>query len=221
MKNLIILYLLLIGYSTFAQVDSSSTKKIKYTPDFKFMEGIYLRFDQVISNQPIQKSRIESPNEYNDPQYFEKLMENDKLYIFDNLGTRQEIKTKDIWGYCSKGIIFINYNGDLNRVSFIGNLCHFISNVTIQNTTYDPYMNYNTYNYNAIPPTTTEMRQYILKFDTGEILEYDYKSLEICLMKDPTLYDEYNALSKKKKRQMIFFYMRKFNERNPLYIPVN
>jgi hypothetical protein len=38
-------------------------------------------------------------------------------------------------------------------------------------------------------------------------------------MKDPELHDEFAQLSKKKRRQLKFMYLRKFNERNPLYIP--
>jgi len=38
-------------------------------------------------------------------------------------------------------------------------------------------------------------------------------------MKDTSLYDEFNNLSKRKQKKMLFYYLRKFNERNPLLIP--
>jgi hypothetical protein len=44
--------------------------------------------------------------------------------------------------------------------------------------------------------------------------------MEVLLMKDPELHDEYVQLSNKKKKQLKFLYLRKFNEENPLYIPV-
>jgi len=65
------------------------------------------------------------------------------------------------------------------------------------------------------------MKQYLLDFDTGKIMEYDNNSVEVLLMKDPELYDEYMALGKRKKKQLKFYYIRKFNERNPLYLPVD
>jgi hypothetical protein len=40
-------------------------------------------------------------------------------------------------------------------------------------------------------------------------------------MKDNKLYEEYIQLPRKKKRDLMFVYIRKFNEDNPLYIPVN
>jgi hypothetical protein len=38
-------------------------------------------------------------------------------------------------------------------------------------------------------------------------------------MKDPSVYDEYVQLSGKKKKELMFVYIRKFNEKNPLYLP--
>ena len=63
------------------------------------------------------------------------------------------------------------------------------------------------------------MRQYLLDFETGKIFDYNDESIEVLLMKDPKLYDEYMALRNKKKKQLKFLYIRKFNERNPLYFP--
>jgi len=40
-------------------------------------------------------------------------------------------------------------------------------------------------------------------------------------MADPELHDEFAALNNKKQKQMKFLYLRKFNERNPLYFPKN
>ena len=79
----------------------------------------------------------------------------------------------------------------------------------------DPYRTY--------PATyqNTEMRQYLLDFTTGNVLDYTDSSLEAILMQDPELHDEYMGLRKKKRKQMRFIYIRKFNERHPLYFPQN
>ena len=63
------------------------------------------------------------------------------------------------------------------------------------------------------------MRQYLYDFDGGNVFDYDVDGLEMLLMKDPELHDEFAQLSKKKRRQLKFMYLRRFNERNPLYIP--
>jgi hypothetical protein len=40
-------------------------------------------------------------------------------------------------------------------------------------------------------------------------------------MKDSQLYEEFMKLPRKKRKDLMFVYIRKFNENNPLYIPEN
>ena len=96
------------------------------------------------------------------------------------------------------------------------------------NNYYDPY-NYNPYYSNSYyydrynrpgsNYSTTDLKQYLFDFETGEVLEYDIESVEILLMKDPELADEFSALRSRKKKQMKFVFIRRFNERHPLYFP--
>jgi hypothetical protein len=98
---------------------------------------------------------------------------------------------------------------------------------------YDPY--YSPYSYgNSYYPyssyyspydrnysTRNELKQYLIDFESGKILEFDLESTELLLMKDNKLYEEFIQLPRKKKKELMFVYIRKFNEENPLYIPVN
>jgi len=63
------------------------------------------------------------------------------------------------------------------------------------------------------------MKQFIMDFETGKVLDYNVQNMEIVLMRDPELYDEYMGLRSRKKKQLKFLYIRKFNERNPVYFP--
>jgi len=209
------------------QIDSSSL--VMYTPDFKFDDGIYINFDQVKNNSPILKSRLITDVAYDDRDYFDKVLENRFIYFYDPYGIRQEIKTSEIWGFCRNGVIYIAMEDGYYRITVVGKICHFVATVTTYDTRYnDPYY-YNPYYYNSYnrygnyPSTysTSEMRQYLLNFETGNLMDYDVGSLAVMLMSDPELHDEYSQLRKKKRRQLKFLYLRKFNERNPLYIPVH
>jgi hypothetical protein len=60
-----------------------------------------------------------------------------------------------------------------------------------------------------------------MDFKTGKVYDYDVQALEVLLMQDPELHNEFSQLRKKKKRQQKFVYLRRFNERNPLYLPKN
>ncbi len=130
----------------------------------------------------------------------------------------QTINVSDIWGFANKGVLYINHNDEFNRVPVVGKISHFIANASYTNNNY-PYR-YGSYNNNYYNPTTvTELRQYLLDFETGKIYDFNYITVEILLMNDTEIYDEYNDLRKRKKKKLKFLYLRKFNEKNPLFFP--
>lgn len=214
---------LLATSSLFSQTDSS--EMIKYTPEFKFKEGVFISFQQVRTNNPIPKSRILTSAGYDDPYFFSKILDLKEIHYFDNFGIQQSIKTKKIWGYSQNGILYIGINEGFYRIIIIGSICHFVASHTSYNNSYYPYSyyDYRYYPYGVSPTTNTrtEMRQYLLDFNSGNIMEYDVASVEVLLMKDPELHDEYVTLRNRKKKQLKFLYIRKFNERNPLYFTKN
>ena len=209
----------------FSQPFQDTLNMIRYTPEFKFREGVFLNYQQVRNNQPLPKSRIITNVDYDDREYYTKVLEEKKLLFYDNLGMKQEIRTKDVWGFSRNGILYVGIDDKYHRITIVGRICHFVATVTTYDSRYyDPYY-YNPYDYYyrygryPMNSTTSEMRQYLYDFDTGNVYEYDEEALEMLLMKDPELHDEFAQLSKKKRRQLKFLYLRKFNERNPLYIP--
>lgn len=223
MSRIVFLTLLLsLALKVGAQTDS--VKKVPYGPDFRFKEGIYLNFNQVKNNSPLLKSRIVTNVDMDDNQFFEVVLDGKTFSYYDDLGMKRDVQVKSIWGFSRNGKLYLRMNDTYNPISYIGSICHFTANITVyQPSYYDPYY-YNPYYYyrNWNSPTqsaSTELKQFILDFETGRILDYNEESLELLLMRDPVLHDEYAGLSKKKKDQMKFFYIRKFNERNPLMIP--
>lgn len=221
-KNRILLLLLscfvLFSTSLFGQADT--TKLVKYGPGFKFEEGMYLNFQQVKNNTPIPKSRIETSVKLNDLDFFEKVLKDKEVSYFDDYGLKQTVKTLEIWGYSRRGSLYIQWGENFNRIPVVGSICHFVANIRVYNDRYyDPYY----YNYYTTPAqtSTTELRQLMLDFETGKILEYNYDNLLVILMRDSELYEEYNSLRKRKKRDQKFLYVRKYNEKYPLYIPIH
>ena len=209
-----------------AQQDSLG--RVKYTPEFLFTDGLYLNFNQVKDDNPIPPVRLISNNNPGDSNFFSDLVENKAIVYFDGFGARKEVKTEQIWGFCQNGKLYINYNDEFNRIPIIGQACHFIADITVINTQYDPFYNdrynnyYDPYSYRSSNRTTRsrEMRQFILRFETGEVLPYDRESILVVLMGDPELYEEYNSLKKRKQNDLMFFFLRRFNESHPLYLKV-
>jgi hypothetical protein len=205
-----------------SQIDSN--KYIRYNPDFKFEEGVFLNIEQVKNDAPVPLSRIISDLDYNDNDFLDKVLANPTIYFYDDLGNRIELSTKKVWGYSRNGYLYIKMEGEFFRITMIGAICHFIAN----HTTYSSIDN-SPYYYNSFSDPyqmgagypTTEMRQYLLDFLTGRVVDYDLSGLEALLMQDAVLYDEFMALGKKKKQQMKFVYIRKYNESHPLFFPKN
>jgi len=222
--NVLHILLLLVYTGVYSQTDSS--KYVKYSPEYIFREGFYLSFKQVLDNNPIPKSRVITNFDYNDPDFFDKILQKDKIYFYDHLGNSNELRTRDIWGYSRNGFLYIKMDNGFFRITMVGSISHFIASETVYRGAspgdyyaYSPY--YDPYYRMPYSNETTEVRQYLLDFNTGNVFLYDENSFRILLMRDPTLHDEYMALSRKKRKQQIFMYLRKFNERHPLYFPKN
>ena len=212
---------------------------VKYTPDFRFNDGIYINFDQVKINSPIPKAKLLTSIDYNDREFFKKILEGDKIYFYDNMGIRQEIPKNTIWGYSRNGVLYVQVQDNFNRITFVGSICHFVADITTYDSRsygspygyYDPYYSpygysnyYNPYNPYYSPYRSNmnrnELKQYLINFESGKVLEFDVENTELLLMKDNKLYDEYVQLPRRKKKDLMFVYIRKFNENNPLYLPV-
>ena len=104
------------GVSFLQLYGQDKTGMVKYTPDFRFNDGIYLNFDQVKLNSPIPKAKLLTSVDYNDREFFKKVLENDKIYFYDNMGVRQEIPKSDIWGYSRNGVLYVQIQENFNRI---------------------------------------------------------------------------------------------------------
>lgn len=239
-RDIFLISLFSLGIPLIGLFGQDKEGMVKYTPDFRFTDGIYLNFDQVKMNAPIPKSKLLTSVDYNDREFFKKVFEGEKIYFYDNMGIRQELPKSSIWGYSRNGVLYVQVQDNFNRITFVGSICHFVADITTYDSRsynspygyYDPYYSpygysnyYNPYNpyyspYRAGNMSRNELKQYLIDFESGKVLEFDVENTELLLMKDNQLYEEYAQLSRKKKKELMFVYIRKFNEKNPLYIPV-
>ncbi len=202
---------------------------VKYSADFDFNDGIFANFEMVKENNPIPPARIVTDVDIYDRAFYDKVTSEDEIVIYDENGVKQVMQSNNIWGYSRNGVLYINVGGNFHRISFVGAISHFVATVTTYNPNYyDPYFNpyysnsyyyYERYNRPGSHYSSTDLKQYLFDFETGEVMDYTIESVEILLMKDPELSDEFNALRHRKKKQMKFVFIRRYNERHPLYFP--
>jgi len=224
-------FILLIWCPLILAQEDQGKEMVEYSPDFEFNDGIFPNFESVKENNPIPAARIVTDEDLYDRAFYDKVTAQKEITIYDDNGVKKVMRTEDIWGYSRNGILYINVGMAFHRISYMGSICHFVATVTTYNPNYyDPYYYnpyysnsyyYNRYSYPQSNVANTDLRQYLLDFKTGDVMEYDTESVEVLLMKDPELSQEYNALRNRKKKQMKFVFIRRFNEKHPLYFPAD
>jgi hypothetical protein len=207
MKNLFLSVLLFVSVSTIAQTDS-----IPYSRDFEFKEGIYLTIDQFKRNLPIPQSAIISTIPKTELNFLTLVLENKTVKYKDATGAEQEVPSATMWGYCRNRSVYLNFNKAFNRLNVIGKLCHFTAEIMVR-AAYDP-LYYN----RGMNTSYNELRQFVLNTQTNTVREFNSESMEEFLKADPDLYAEFMKLKKRAKSDSIFIYLRKYNDKHPLYL---
>ncbi len=208
MKLIIPFLVLFISSFSFAQSDS-----VRYVPGFKFNEGIYLDYRSFKANKPVAKAQIIADYSKEELDFVRKIIAKRFITYLDTLGRITEVNAQSLWGFSENNSIYIRYNDDFNKIVVLGGLCHF----TALFTTY--FSSSPTMGVGQTTGTPVEsIQQYILDIQTGQVFDYVLPNMEELLKRDANLYIEFMAFSKRKRRQMMFIYLRKYNERQGLYL---
>ena len=192
-----------------AQIDS-----VAYSRDYEFKEGIYLSANQFKKNDPILKDLIVSGYPKTQSDFLTQMFTQKYIVIKDTLGTEQKIESATVFGYCQNRSIYINFGKEFNRLNVIGTLCHFTATIVTASGYRDPM----DYNY-AINTSANELRQFVFDTRTNKVHDFNVKNMEEILKDDNELYNQFMALKKREKPDVIFIYLRKYNEKHLLYLP--
>lgn len=210
--------ILLLLY-VFAILQTSAQEVVQYAPGFNFREGIYLSFEQFKNNNPISKNSIISKLDKSDTEFLPTILDEKTFSYKDAADSVRTASTENVWGFSRNGVIFIRVENDYNRIAVLGSISHFVATITIYNSGMNsPFMN-PYYGPGSMPTTTQEMRQMILDCKTGRTNDFTQENMENILQRDPRLFDEFNALKKSQKKDLLFLYLRKYNEKHPLFFP--
>jgi hypothetical protein len=209
MKEKIFILLMLIHVIGLSQNDS-----VPYSREYEFKEGMFLTVEQFRKNDPIPKSDIISSYPKSQVDFMKQVMDQKYISYKAADGSEQKAETGSLWGYCQNRSLYINFNNDFNRINQIGTLSHFTAVVSTPMRYNDPMNNYGI-------NTTDEMRQFIFDTRTNKVVDFNVHHMEILLQNDPSLYEEFMKLKRRKKADSIFIYLRRYNEKHPLYLPAN
>lgn len=197
---------------------SKAQDSVAFSKDFRLYEGLYLGYQDFRYNWPIPKEKIITKINKDQLDFYSKLIEEDFIEYQERDGSISKIKPEHVWGYCQNNIIFINQDKNFYRIPVFGSISNFIGTVEVlsYSSGYDPLMNAPM---NSTAFKTREIRQFLFDFYSGEIVPFSIDKTEEYLKRDEALFKEFSALSKKKKKEQAFKYIRLYNEKHPVYFP--
>jgi len=236
MKSIWPLLGLLIGLMPLQILSAQETedmKMVRYSPDFKFKDGLYINIDDVRNNDPIPLARIVTDLGSYNKDFINEMYNSAKIILYDDYSIQRFIYTKDIWGYAVSGRLFIMVGGQFMRIIIQGSISLFTASATTHekkpfqprdtsmysSTTEDLYRSHNKRYYYA--NVTAESKEYLFDFESNSLSVYTIEVLEKLLVRDADLFTEYAALRKRDKKNKMGEFIRRYNQNHPLYFPYN
>jgi hypothetical protein len=215
MRFPVIISLVLFGLKLHSQGDS-----IAYSRDFTLYEGLYLGYWDLRHNWPIPKEKIVTTINKDQLDFYSKLIEDDNIEYIERDGNKTRIKAEKVWGFCENNVIYINIGKSFFRITVFGAICYFPASVEINSLS----PGYNVFINGPVGTTNTgarEIREFLMDFYTGSRVDFSLENLENMLKKDEEIYKQFMDLSKKKRKDQATLYIRKYNEKHPVYFPKN
>ena len=205
---LALIIVFLLSGSICAQSDTLG----RYSPGFKFKDGIYLAFNDFKLNCPSIALK-DIRDEYGDP--ITEINETRDLFQLIN-DTLRYIDPKYIFGYSDQGKVSLGHDGNFDRLVVIGTLCHVIQREYVVD-----YNRGGLYEFNSMPVRREVRREYILDMRTGELSPFNPVNLDYHIADDSAIASAYADLSQKKRRAVLYSTLHAYNRQHPVYFPIS
>lgn len=191
MRNLLII-ILLLPFNNFGQ-------QIKVTNNFRFNNGIYTCFGELINNSPrylkckldIERPPVGLPNYY----YYDSLQKKHTFY-------------DSCFAVVFDGILFIRNAEMFIKGYYLGSIT--MLKITRTDKTYWDKIFLDQFFYVD--------KILILDLETGKIVSLFDSFLTEIFQRDPILYEEFMNDKKKNRKNNLISWIIKYNNRNPLYL---
>ncbi|MBL8003220.1 MAG: hypothetical protein JNL05_14805 [Flavobacteriales bacterium] len=198
------------------QSSAQDTVLVRYRPGFDLHEGIYLGFEDLRDDRPsLPLARLKDAKGAPLPD----LAGGRQVFVSDSTGALVQVDLDRIWGLCSNNTVYIHAGDGLFRIGMMGSLCHVLYERSYRDWSNVGY--YGPMSPMGGPVTRTVQEQRVLDMATGELRPLTSEGLDPLIRRDEVLYEEWNAVPpKKRKEELLFQFIRRYNDRNALYFPV-
>jgi len=204
------------------------TVMLRFGHGFRFSDGIYANFDMVRANCPIPPARVVTDLEFGTQDFYENVLSEEFLTLYDDQGVEVLVKSRDIWGYAYKGTMYLQIGGHFHRLLPEGMWSRFIASATVWEQIgpgdgrEEGYLPYSTSSkrYNPVFFEVAKRKEVLLlDFEDNLMTAYSPELLLEKLEKDSVLLWEYQSLGKHKQKRRMLEYVQRYNQRHPFYLP--
>ena len=189
---------------------------------FRFKDGIYENFSQVLRNDPVPKANLLIAEDFADAEFYKRILKSCKIIYSTAEGSSKYIDTRKVWGFASDGILYVHWKGYYSPLYMLGTISCFF----LHDWQFDIYRNIISMHYGheedmladnrKLVVRYRDLKKYLLDFRTGKIMKLNVRNLSRLIKNDTELYSVYRWLPRARREAQIFLYIRNFNEKNPL-----
>lgn len=178
--------------------------------DLSIADAVYISYYDFRHNKGVLKEKITSTINKDQLDFIGKSLDKETFTYSDEQKT-SEIKSSTVWGFVQNKTLYINYKGSFYRVPVFGSVCYLVATVEIVGAGfYDPMYGYGS-------GRRQEVREFLINFYDGVITEFKMDDAELLISRDKLLYTEFKKLGRRKQKEQIFRYIRKYNEAHPVH----
>ena len=207
MRNafLLIIFVNLLAARFYGQADSTQMPA-------KLADGVYLSYADFRFNRAVNKDDLRSTLPKDHLDYISKVLDAE-MFSYSSGAEVVTLPTEKVWGYVQNNTLYLNYKSEFYRVPVFGTISYFVAKVMMVTPGYyDPRFGYPVGN-----TRTQEVREFLFDYYSGQIREFSMDLAEDLLKRDAKLYEEYAQLGRRKQKEQVYRYIRRFNELHPVY----
>jgi hypothetical protein len=219
LKNIVLVaFIMLSILRGYAQNETLISK------NFKFKDGVYYQFEHLQRNQPNVLWDSLDARLATNPQSLQMYIE-----VLKHKRTHDSINLNNVWGVVIDGIPYARLPNESQKKSATvfsgmvlrGKLCYFQYDETEERqvpiTAYIPQTG-QAYMTKNIVQKKDVVREKLVKFETGEVVDFTLFNFKQLIKEDADLLSTVNALKPKEVKEKLFKCLLIFNDRNPVFV---
>ncbi len=206
--KLAVLFSVVFGFFLKSQTDS-----VLVPADLNVPDKIFITYNDFRYNKGILKEEIVSTINKEQLDFIGKCLDKETINYNDGQVSK-EVVSKTVWGFIQNKTFYINYKGSFYRVPVFGSICYLVATVEVVGVGfYDPMFGPGI----GSGGRRQEVREFLINFYDGIVNEFKMDEAEALISRDKNLYAEFKKLNRRKQKEQIFRYIRKYNEAHPVH----